>query len=139
EVNVDYLELKGIRTNVYRVQPDTAFNFEYIVKAFVGEQKTAPSTDTTGTLKFHLNRIVLKDILTTFKDDETGNDVYFYLGNFETRIKDFDPDHSIYNIPRIAVSNITARIYQYKPLIQNTSSTTTATDTSTSTTYPALK
>ncbi len=138
EVNVDYLELNGVRTNVYRIKPDTAFNFEYIVNAFVGEQKKTPApTDTTGSLKFHLNRIVLKDILTTFKDDETGNDVYFYLGNFETRIKDFDPDHQIYNVPKIAVSNITARIYQYKPIIQNKSEEPT-TDTSTVTVYPAL-
>lgn len=140
EVNVDYLELNGIRTNVYRIQPDTAFNFEYIVKAFVGEQQKEPTpTDTTSTLKFHLNRIILKDILTTFKDDETGNDVYFYLGNFETRIKDFDPDHQIYNIPRIAVSNITARIYQYKPIIQNKPQTEPTTDTSAAATvYPTL-
>ena len=87
EVNVDYLELNGIRTNIYRVKPDTVFNYDYIVKAFATEQKTPSQPDTTSTLKFHLNRIVLKDILTTFKDDETGNDVYFYLGNFETRIK----------------------------------------------------
>src|SRR4029078_786033 len=72
EVNVDYLELNGIRTNIYRIKPDTAFNFEYIVNAFIGEQQKTPTpTDTTSTLKFHLNRIVLKDILTTFKDDET--------------------------------------------------------------------
>src|SRR5207249_6980897 len=85
---------------------------------------------------FHLNRIVLKDILTTFKDDKTGNDVYFYLGNFETRIKVFDPDHQLYNIPRIALSNITTRIYQYKPIIQSTSSSSTV-DTTTAS-YPTL-
>ena len=137
EVNVDYLELNGIRTNIYRIKPDTAFNYEYIVKAFVTEQKTPAKPDTTSTLKFHLNRIVLKDILTTFKDDETGNDVYFYLGNFETRIKTFDPDHQVYSIPTIAISNITARIYQYKPLIQP--DTTTTTDTIATTAYPALQ
>ena len=136
EVNVDYLELNGIRTNIYRIKPDTVFNYDYIVKAFATEQKTSSKTDTASTLKFHLNRIVLKDILTTFKDDETGNDVYFYLGNFETRIKTFDPDHLVYDVPTIAVSNINARIYQYKPLIQATAAT--ATDTSAATAYPTL-
>ena len=33
EVNVDYLELNGIRTNIYRLKPDTVFNYDYIVKA----------------------------------------------------------------------------------------------------------
>lgn len=140
EVNVDYLELNGIRANIYRVQSDTAFNFEYIVKAFASEQKKEPTpTDTTSTMKFHLNRIVLKNILTTFKDDETGNDVYFYLGNFETRIKDFDPGRQIYNVPRIAVSNIIARIYQYKPIIQNKAQPEPTEDTTAvATVYPTL-
>jgi len=140
EVNVDYLLLNGIRTNIYRTQPDTSFNFDYIVQAFAGEQtKPAPQDTAASAFKIHLNRIVLKDILTTFKDDETGNDVYFYLGNFETRIKDVDPDHSIYNVPRISVANITARIHQYKPLIQGTVSANAPADTSSSSDYPALK
>lgn len=137
EVNVNYLELNGIRTNIYRVKPDTTFNYEYIVKAFVTEQKTPSQPDTTSALKFHLDKIVLKNILTTFKDDETGNDVYFYLGNFETRIKTFDPDHQVYDVPTIALSNINARIYQYKPIIQLND--TTSVDTSAATAYPTLR
>jgi len=138
EVNVDYLGLNGIRTNIYRIKPDTVFNYDYIVKAFATEQKTPAKPDTTSSLKFHLNRIVFKDVLTTFKDDETGNDVYFYLGNFQTRIKDFDLDHGVYNIPTIVLSNINAKIYQYKPLIQATAATTTNT-TTVATAYPSLQ
>ncbi len=126
EVNVSYLELNGIRANIYRLSPDTAFNFEYIVKAFASEQKKPSTTDTTSSLKFHLDKIILKDILATFKDDETGNDVYFYLGNFETRIEKFDLDHLAFHVPKIDVGNITARIYQYKPIIPNPDSSIAA-------------
>ena len=40
-------------------------------------------------MKFNIGKIVLKNITATFKDDETGSDVYFYLGNFETQYKNF--------------------------------------------------
>ncbi len=124
EVNVKYIGLDGIRANIYRVKPDTVFNFQYIVNAFASEQKKPPTPkDTTSNLKFNLDKIELKDIVATFKDDESGNDVYFYLGNFTTKIDKFDPDHAIYDIPTINVSNINARVYQYKPLIKNPADT----------------
>lgn len=139
EVNIQYLELNGIRANIYRTSPDTSFNYEYIVKAFVGEQKKSPAADTTSTLKFHLDKIVLKDITGTFKDDETGNDVYFYLGNFQTTINKFDPDHMNYSIPDIAVANVNTRIYQYKPIIRDSATANAVPDTTVSpTAYPTL-
>lgn len=123
-VDVNYLALNGIRANIYRVKPDTVFNFQYIVDAFASEQKTPPTPkDTTSSLTFHLNKIEFNNILATFKDDETGNDVYFYLGKFHTTIDKFDLDHSIYSIPTINIANINARVYQYKPLIQNPADT----------------
>ncbi len=124
EVDVQYVELDDMRANIYRINPDTSFNYEYIVNAFATEQ-TEPATpaDTTNPMKFNIGKIVLNRITATFKDDETGTDVYFYLGNFQTRIKTFDPTHLIYNIPNIEVSDINSRIYQYKPFIQNADST----------------
>ncbi|TKK68078.1 translocation/assembly module TamB [Ilyomonas limi] len=122
EVNVDYIGLDGIRANIYRMQPDTAFNYEYIVKAFASEQKDTTQKDTTSNLQFHLDKIVLHNIVATFKDDNTGNDVYFSLGNFETHINKFDLDHQVYGIPSIDIANINTRIYQYKPLVQEDTS-----------------
>lgn len=131
EVDVQYLELNGIRANIYRVLPDTTFNFEYIVKAFVSEQnKPTKPADTTSSLKFHLGQIVFKNILATFKDDVTGNDVYFFLGSFKTNIDKFDPSHQIYEVPKIQIANIDTRIHQYKPLIQSTVDTSTTASSS---------
>ncbi len=122
EVNVNYLSLNGIKANISRIHPDTAFNYEYIVKAFASEQKDTTKNDTTSNLQFHLDRILLHNIVATFKDDNTGNDVYFRLGDFETRITKFDLDNQIFSIPKIAIANIDTRIYQYKPLVQEDTS-----------------
>ncbi len=118
EVNINYLELNGFRTDVHRLQRDTSFNFDYIIKAFAGGQKKEPQPqDTSNTIKFHLDRIVFKDILIKFKDDHTGNDVYFYLGDFETKINTFDPDKMIFDVSSIQIKNIDATIHRYRPSI----------------------
>ena len=82
--------------------------------------QTKPTTpaDTSAPMKFNIGKIVLKNILATFRDDESGNDVYFYLGDFNTSIKTFDPDKLIFKIRDINISDVNTKIYQYKPLIK---------------------
>ena len=129
EVNVSYLSLDGIRANIYRLKPDTSFNFQYIVDAFSSDQKEeAKPKDSSSSMKFHLDKIILNNIVATYKDDKTGNDVYFKLGNFTTRIKKFDLDHNAFTIPDIQVKDIVANVYQYKSLVQED---TTYVDTAT--------
>ena len=116
EVDVQYVELDDIKANIYRINPDTSFNYDYIIKAFASDNsKPEQPADTTNPMKFNIGKIVLNRITAKFKDDETGNDVYFYLGSFQTSIKTFDPSHLIYNVPDIEVADINSRIYQYKP------------------------
>ena len=116
EVNVNYFELTGIKTHIHRLSPDTAFNFDYIIKAFSSGKKTANPADTTGGMKFSLNQIRFKDILATFKDDNSGNNVYFYLGDFESKIKIFNPDKLVFTISNIRMSGVNARVHQYIPI-----------------------
>lgn len=118
-VEVNYISLDGIRANIYRKGTDTSFNFDYIIKAFASEEKKPVVKDTTAVMKFKIGKIELNKILTTYKDDVTGNEIYFYLGKFETRIDKFDPDHAEYVIPAISVADITTRIKQYRPLIES--------------------
>lgn len=124
EVNLQYLELNGIKTNIYRLAPDTSFNFDYIVKAFAGEEEEVPQPeDTAAPMKFNIGTIVLKNITARFHDDETGNNVYCYIGNFNTSIKTFDPDKFIFKINEVNLSDVNTKIYQYKPLIEVKDST----------------
>ena len=117
EVDLSYLELNTVKTNIYRINPDTSFNFDYIVKAFASSDTTTKQPDSSAPMKFNIGKIVLKKIQATFHDDESGNNVYFYLGDFNTTIKTFEPDKLVYKIGDINVADINAKIYQYKPLI----------------------
>lgn len=116
-VEVNDIELEGIRANIYRIQPDTVFNFDYIVQAFSSPPSDNPK-DTTGAFTIDINRVKLSKILATFKDDQSGNDIYCYLGDFETRIKKFDLDKMNFNVPKIKLEHVIARAYQRKPLAE---------------------
>jgi hypothetical protein len=116
EVELNHLELNGIRANIYRLRPDTVFNYDYIIKAFAGEEKKPATTDTTS-MKFRIGDIVLKNIGGRFHDDVTGNDARFHLAAFQTKIKTFDPAHMVFSIPDIEFERVTAQVRQYKPLV----------------------
>ncbi|MDQ8005452.1 MAG: translocation/assembly module TamB domain-containing protein [Pedobacter sp.] len=120
-VEVNYIELKNIRANVKRVSPDTTFNFSFLVDAFASDQKKPEEQvdkDTTSTLKFSVDKVLFEDIGLTYRDDVAGNNVKFYLGKLETKIKDFDLENQKYVIKNFAVNNTSLLYLQQKPLVQ---------------------
>ena len=118
-VEVNFIELKNIRANINRVNPDTTVNFSFLVDAFASDQKKPEEKvqkDTTSTLKFSVDKIRFEDIGITYKDDVAGNNVKFYLGKLETKIKDFDLANQKYVIKKFAVDNTSLIYLQQKPL-----------------------
>ena len=112
KVEINEINLEGITTNINR-GADSVFNFDYITKAFAGEQKKeVKPTDTSSTMKFSVDKIILDRINVSYKDKITGNDIKFILGHFDTRIKDFDLDKMKFTIPKITLSGVDARIIQ---------------------------
>jgi hypothetical protein len=112
KVEINEINLQGITAKVSR-GTDSVFNFDYIIKAFAGEQKKeVKPADTTATMKFSLDKIILDKINISYKDLTTGNDVKFLLGHFDTRIKEFDLDKMKFTIPKITLSGVNARIIQ---------------------------
>ncbi len=117
KVQINYIELEGIRANIYRRHPDTAFNYEYILKSFVAPSNSAPTpADSAAAMEISLDKIVLNRVVTTFHDDEIGSDMYINIGSFASDIDRFDPEKLIYSIPVINLQNTAIRMRQYKPL-----------------------
>lgn len=117
-VEVNYVELDGIRMNIYRNNPDTTFNFDYIVRAFASTSTDTASADTSGAMKFRVDRVVLNRVVTTFHDDQIGSDMYVNVGAADVNISKIDPYRLIYAIPAVALHNTTVRMKQYKPIAQ---------------------
>jgi hypothetical protein len=120
-VEINNIELDKIRANVTRINPDTTFNFSFLMDAFMSEQKKPEdevAKDSTSTMKFSLNTISLNDIGIVYRDDVAGNAVKLYLGEFKTKIKDFDLEGQHYVINNISLKNTNLSYLQQKPLVQ---------------------
>ncbi|MBW4890827.1 translocation/assembly module TamB [Mucilaginibacter sp. HMF5004] len=112
KVEVNEINFQGITANVIRT-PDSVFNYDYISKAFMSEQKKEPQkTDTSSTLKFSLDKVILDNIHIRYSDAISGNDIRFLLTHFDTRVKDFDMDKMKFNIPKITLAGFDAKIVQ---------------------------
>jgi hypothetical protein len=121
QVEINNIELTKIRANVTRINPDTSFNFSFLMDAFMSEQKKPEEEiqkDTTSTMKFSLNKITLTDIGIVYRDDVAGNDVKLHLGEFNTKIKDFDLEGQHYVISSLNLKNTDLSYLQQKPLVQ---------------------
>ncbi|MFW0716171.1 translocation/assembly module TamB domain-containing protein [Pedobacter sp. N23S346] len=120
-VEINNIELKNIRANVKRINPDTTFNFSFLVDAFMSNQKKPEQKvdqDTTSTLKFSVDKVSFEDIGITYRDDVAGNDVKLYLGAFKTKLKTFDLANQHYVISNLNLDNTSLSYLQQKPLTQ---------------------
>jgi len=132
-VEVNNIELKNIRANVKRINPDTTFNFSFLLDAFMSEQEKPEekvNQDTSSTLKFSIDKVSFEDIGITYRDDVAGNDVKLYLGEFKTRIKDFDLANQHYVIQELNLKNTSLNYLQQKPLTQMVQHITNSVDNS---------
>lgn len=117
-VEINEIDLRGITASISRT-PDSVFNFDYIMKAFISEQqKPVPADTATAPMKFSIEKINLDRIRVKYQDAPTVNNVKIYLGHFDTDIKEFDLEKSIYNIPKFKLSNVNAVVIQGKPAVQ---------------------
>ncbi|HTM92831.1 MAG TPA: translocation/assembly module TamB domain-containing protein [Flavisolibacter sp.] len=117
EVQIKDLELQNITAKVKRVLPDTVYNFQFIVDAFVTEQTKTDTTE-TAPLKLNISDIALDNINVKYTDVITGNDVFAHIGVFSATIDTLDPYTQHFDIPTIIARNVTARIKQIKPLVE---------------------
>jgi translocation and assembly module TamB len=118
EVQIGDLRLQDLTAKIKRQLPDTTFNFQFVIDAFVSEQaKPANPADTAAAMKMSLDNLYLDNIRFLYKDTVSGNDWAIQLHHFTSNIKKFDPIKQIYNIPFVVLDGLTARLYQYKPLV----------------------
>lgn len=118
EVEVKDLQLKDVTAKIKRVLPDTAFNFQFIVDAFVTQKTAQPDTAQTAPLKLALDKLTLSNVAFTLNDVITGNDMFVRIGDLTARVDSIDPYSFHYDIPSLRVQNLVAKIKQYKPLAE---------------------
>jgi len=115
EVQIGDLRLQHMTAKIKRQLPDTVFNFQFLIDAFVSGNKKPANPADTAALKMGLDNLYLDDIRFVYKDTISGNDWSIHLHRFNSRIKKFDLEKQVYDIPVVDLDGLTARMYQYKP------------------------
>jgi hypothetical protein len=128
EVAIGDIRLQNMTAKIKRQLPDTTFNFQFIIDAFVSGNKKPANPADTAALKMSLDNVYLDNIRFLYKDTLSGNDWTIQLAHFNTHINKFDPDKQVFDIPEFYLDGLTARMYQYKPLV--TADDVVANDTS---------
>lgn len=115
DVEINYLELNGITANIYRLSPDSTFNFQFIVDAFAGDGPK--DTTASAPMYVRLDKLDLVNVNGRFQDDYSGNHVRFALKNLTTSIERFNTAELHYSVPTIFIDGLNASVHQYKPLV----------------------
>ena len=113
-VSIQQVYLDGVYTHIYRKQNDTAFNFDYIVKAFIsqGTDTTGAVTDTSARLTMNLDKLVLHDVHFKFDDHAGGVRMAYDVGDLNLTMKKLDPEKLIFRANRFYANNLKAVIIQ---------------------------
>ncbi|WP_312790422.1 translocation/assembly module TamB domain-containing protein [Sphingobacterium sp.] len=117
-VEIQSLEADGITAKIRRTLPDSAFNFDYIVKAFASEKESEPTADTTSALLFNLDKVKFAKIHVVYADEVIGTSADVYLGNLNTNIKKFELTNNMaFDLPKINIDGLNASVKQWKPAL----------------------
>ncbi len=115
-VEINHVELDGITANVYRTGRDTVFNYQYIIDAFADTTRQKEE-DTAAGMQFKVGKLVLNNINSSFRDEQTGMDFLIHLGKSQVAFETFDPAKMNFSVPLIAFDSVAGHMYQNKPLL----------------------
>ncbi|MGV3761086.1 translocation/assembly module TamB domain-containing protein [Parapedobacter sp.] len=113
-VEISRIDLQGITAKINRNLPDSAFNFDYIIRAFVGEQEEADPSDSTAPMKFNIDKVNLERIRFLYRDDVMGLAAEINLRKLNTRIGKFDLAGNMhFGIPQITIDGLQGSVRQW--------------------------
>jgi uncharacterized protein involved in outer membrane biogenesis len=112
KIELKDIELEQVTARVSRPATDSAFNFDYILKAFAGDS-TSTKPDTVATpWEFALGDILLEDINASLDDKFSGNHIRFRLNELDILMDEFDLKNSSIALNEINVKGLTTSIRQ---------------------------
>ena len=113
-VEISQIDLQGITAKINRTLPDSSFNFDYIIQAFVGEQEEATPPDSSAPMRFDIDNVNLERIRFLYRDDVIGMAAEINLAELSTRIGTFDlEDNMHFGFPQLTVDGLKGSVRQW--------------------------
>lgn len=114
QIELNDIELEEVTARVSRPANDSAFNFDYILKAFAADS-TSTTPDTVSTpWDFALGDVLLENINISLDDKFSGNHVRLRLHELDILMDEFDLKNSLISLNEINVKGLTTTIRQTK-------------------------
>lgn len=113
-VKLNQIELENIRAKVIRTLPDTTFNFNYILDAFMSKDEKVDTTSSSDPFDISLKRVKLNNVKITYNDAIIGTDADLYLKDLSTEFKEFSIAKSQYHFANINGNGGAAKLRLYK-------------------------
>ncbi len=123
DVEIQEISLNNVIAKVKRVPPDSVFNFQFIIDAFMGEQVKEQTNQDSSTLQLNIDRILVNNTRVIYLDPYTGNDMDLTFGHLDGKIYTFDPTHLLFDVPTIKLDGLKGHFNQVKPLQQTVEKT----------------
>ena len=115
KVAISSININGLAANIYRLSPDTSFNFDYIINAFVPIDTLTVAQTEPSSWKISFGNISLNSIRIKYADDVLGYNASLGLSHLNTVVKTFDPVIGKYDIPNFQIDGVQSNIKQYAP------------------------
>ncbi|MEO7992099.1 MAG: translocation/assembly module TamB domain-containing protein [Chryseolinea sp.] len=109
-IELNTIDLSDATAFISRGSQDSTFNFDYIIHAF--SDSTAADTTGGSLWKFTIEDVNIQDVLISYKDRFSGNDIVSKMGSLKIEMEKFDPTASIYEASSIEWENSDVDILQ---------------------------
>ncbi|GGG37321.1 translocation/assembly module TamB domain-containing protein [Bizionia arctica] len=112
-IGVDGLDWDGVRANIIRKDSVSGFNFQFIIDAFATQDTTKVEVDTSAApLKIILGNLNFQDFDVVFKDDVSGIDSRFKIGQLEADMDKTDLENMIFEASNLELANSNIKFVQ---------------------------
>jgi hypothetical protein len=108
KVEINSIDLEKITANI-KVNKDSVYNFDYIIKAFASPDK--PKTDDKS-MEISIKEINLDAVRFSYKDAVAKNNINLFVDHFDTTIDKFDLDNLAFDIPEINLKGLQFNLNQ---------------------------
>ena len=112
-LEISNLDLRGITAHVSRSLPDSRFNFDYIIEAFVDTTENSPEDRSASGMAFSMKAINLDRIQLQYQDAVIGTSLAFSLEHLDTKIETFDLDRMHFDISEVRIQGVDTDVEQW--------------------------
>jgi translocation and assembly module TamB len=112
-IQLNQIELTGIRVDVRRTLPDTTYNFQFLLDAFSSPEPDQPADTASTPLDLALRTLRFDDVRIRYADDVTGVSTNVFFDSLRAGFDRIDLTKQQYHLRTLTVDGLDAKARVY--------------------------